>query len=181
MNSTIYILRMNIMSVLQKLFEIQKMNLSIKKDWINPHFRNEYITLDKLVSVLQPICNDIWLLIYHTTADWEVITTVRDISGDELDDVCSYFPLWDISNPQKVWSAITYAKRYNLCQIFNIITDRDDDANVASIKPPFTQSDFKKLFESKVKFIDADTAIASISKKRTLSNEDKEHISSLYD
>jgi hypothetical protein len=36
------------------------------------------------------------------------------------------------NDPQKLGSCISYAKRYNLAQIFNIITDRDDDANAAS-------------------------------------------------
>jgi hypothetical protein len=36
------------------------------------------------------------------------------------------------SDPQKIWGAITYGKRYNLWQLFNISTDEDDDWNNAS-------------------------------------------------
>lgn len=172
------------MSVIKKLFEIQKMNLIIKKDWKNPHFKNEYITLDKIVSVLQPICNEMNLLITHRTDDNKVQTFVYDIDLENEErrhrkylDSC--FPLWDVSNPQKVWSAITYAKRYNLCQIFNIITDRDDDWHKASLKE-FTDEVFDK-FKQTEKFSNASDAIKAIETKYTLTSEQKDAIWFYYE
>ena len=108
------------------------MGLTVTKDWKNPHFKSSYITLDNLVSVLVPACNALWLLIYHVTVNSEIQTIIKDISNEKWESVCSYFPIWDVSNPQKIGSVITYAKRYNLCQIFNITSDVDDDANQAS-------------------------------------------------
>lgn len=170
------------MSIINKLFEIQQLNLSVKKDGKNPHFKNEYITLDKLISKLQPICNEQWLLIIHKTIDGQVITSIIDTKSGE--DASSYFPLWDTTNPQKVGSAITYAKRYNLCQIFNIISDRDDDANIASIKDvavktPFTNEDMKKLSENNL-FKNSAEAIKAIWIKRILTDTDKEAITFLF-
>ena len=163
---------------MKKLFEIQKMNLTVKKDARNPHFKNEYITLDSLISKLQPICNEMWLLIIHYTSDNEVITNV--ISIEDNSNVISKFPLWDIMNPQKVWSAITYAKRYNLCQIFNIITDRDDDGNIWSEqRKRFTANDFKRL-KDKNPFKTYNDAIAAIEKKWILTDNDKESITFLF-
>ena len=185
-------------NIVTKLFEIQKMNLAIKKDGKNPHFKNEYITLDKLVSILQPICNEIWLLIVHSTKDNAVSTEIIDIENQNpqwefnsrIYSFCSSFPLWDISNPQKVGSAITYAKRYNLCQIFNIITDRDDDGNKASVKqektqlPSFTKEDYdhvkSKLGDYRSKWISASVLIWKIEKTKKLSNQDILDIETLF-
>lgn len=79
-----------------------------------------------------PIVNAENLLIQHYTENNEVVTIV--ISTEDGENVVSRFPIGDTSNPQKVGSAITYAKRYNLGQLFNIITDEDDDGNKASVK-----------------------------------------------
>lgn len=114
-----------------KLLEIQKQLLSFKKDGKNPHFKSSYLTLDSLLDKLLPVCNDLWVLIYHKTVDGNVVTVVTD--GEWKSSIESSFPIGDTSNPQKVWSAITYGKRYNLWQIFNIVTDDDDDGNKASV------------------------------------------------
>ena len=170
------------MSVLNKLFEIQKMGLSIEKDWKNPHFKNEYITLDKLVSVLQPICNDLWLLITHFTEHNELITAVVDVD-DEKGKYISKFPLGDISNPQKVGSAISYWKRYNLCQIFNVTSDKDDDANQASekIKPEFDLEAFNKFSLVRFEYSSYIDAIATIESKYSIQKNRKEKILKLYE
>lgn len=119
-------------NILWKLMEIQKLNLSVKKDEKNPFFKSSYISLDNLVSTLAPYLNERGLLIYHYTDNWMVVTSVTDI--DSTESVISSFPMIDSNDPQKLWSCISYAKRYNLGQLFNIITDRDDDANIASDK-----------------------------------------------
>lgn len=115
---------------MKKLLEIQKKLITFQKDWLNPHFKSKYLTLDSLLEKLLPICNELDLLIYHHMQDNMVVTTVKD--GDQF--IQSSFPITDFTNPQKIGSAITYAKRYNLWQIFNIVTDDDDDGNKASEK-----------------------------------------------
>lgn len=58
------------------------------------------------------------------------------------------------NDPQKLGSCISYAKRYNLAQIFNIITDRDDDANAAST-PAKTTVELSTLCQTLKAKIDA--------------------------
>jgi len=115
---------------MQKLLEVQKKLLTFNKDWNNPHFKAKYLTLDNLLEKLLPICNELDLLVYHRMEDNQVITIVKS----DKEEIKSVFTIIDFSNPQKIWSAITYAKRYNLWQIFNIVTDDDDDWNKASEK-----------------------------------------------
>ncbi len=161
------------------------MNLSVKKDGKNPHFKSDYITLDWLISVLQPVCNELSLLIKHHTKDGVVITEVIDIEQEKSNRFSSSFPLGSyIDNPQKVWSAITYAKRYNLCQIFNIITDRDDDWNKASVisepKKKITKQQLDKLLEVKDKYKSSKEMIEAVEKRFYITDMQKASIEFIY-
>jgi len=114
------------MKLYEKLFEIQKLNISVKKDAKNPFFKSDYVTLDQLVGVLTPLLNDNKLLVIHTNVEKGVLTKVIDVESSDFES--SLFMIEGVNDPQKKWSAITYGKRYNLASLFNIISDRDDDA-----------------------------------------------------
>lgn len=115
-------------SIKEKLFKMQGL-LKVDKDGKNPHFKSSYVTLDNLLSVLLPMCDGNRLLVTHYVSDRNLLTQVIDL--DSKEDIVSSFPITQ-DDPQKIGSCITYAKRYNLGAIFNIITDVDDDANTAS-------------------------------------------------
>lgn len=107
-----------------KLFVIQ--GLSVKKDAKGVH-NAKYATLDNVIETLTPLLKEHKLLITHRTEDKQVITSVIDIESGEREE--SKFPLIETNDPQKYGSCITYAKRYNLGQLLNIITDPDDDGD----------------------------------------------------
>ena len=131
-------------NILTKLLAIQQQNITVAKTAKNPFFKSKYITLDTIVATLAPILNEAWLLVYHYTENNCIVTVVADIESTET--VISSFPMIESNDPQKLWSCITYAKRYNLGQLFNIITDRDDDWNAASVpvKDKQEENDFGK-------------------------------------
>jgi len=115
----------------KKLFDIQ--GLAVKKDGINTYHKNhKYQTLDKILETLLPILKENNLLLTHRTENQKVITTLIDLESD--DTLESSIDLIG-DNPQKYGSCITYYKRYNIGQLFNIVTDEDDDGNKASAKP----------------------------------------------
>lgn len=145
-------------NIYTKIMEIQKLNLSVSKDSKNPFFKSNYVSLDNLVSTITPHLNERWLLIYHYSEDKNINTVVADVDSWEI--IKSTFPMIDSNDPQKLWSCISYAKRYNLWQLFNIITDRDDDANIASDK---------KVEDVKLKcecWADINEAVAKYSKDK---------------
>lgn len=115
-----------------KLFDLQNLNMSFKKTKDNPYFKSKYLPLDLLMKGLLPYLKEQKLLIFHRTKDGVVETVVQDM--ETMETIESQFPLQAGIDPQKVGSAITYAKRYNIGQIFNIITDEDDDGNKAGSK-----------------------------------------------
>lgn len=122
-----------------KLLLIQKEWAAVTKDWKNPFTKSNYITLDNIVDTLSPIRSKHEVVVYHHTEDNHVVTTAYDVESKT--SIESKFKLIDSQDPQKLWSCITYAKRYNLGQLFNITTDRDDDGNAAAARttPAVTQ------------------------------------------
>jgi len=116
----------------EKLFKIQELNISVTTDWENTFFKtawwkpSKYTTLENLLKVIHPILKRNKLLLYHRCFWWSLITTIVDIDSHE--SITSEFQLTN-TDPQKQWSSITYAKRYNISALFNITTEKDDDWN----------------------------------------------------
>lgn len=167
--------------IFKKLLEIQKLNIVVTKDSINPHFKNKYTSLDKIIETYRPILSSNWLLVTHTSY-WSMLTTrIIDIEDDS--EVTTSFNLsW--ATPQQVWSAITYAKRYNLWQLLDITTDEDDDWNKASQpkkieeKKEFTQDKLDALIvwsEGKEKWEIMQQAL-KIKKDYTINKEVSDNI-----
>ena len=120
------------------MLEFQKLSVTAKKDCKNPHFRSNY---SKLESVIEAVNQGNQFGLFFTQEievknyqrDIVVVTTVRHIDDDNtyvsklpilLDDV-------SMKNPQKIGSAITYAKRYTLQAVYGLPSE-DDDGNEAS-------------------------------------------------
>jgi len=120
-------------NIYKKLFQIQLERNTFKKTANNPFYHSKYLPFEELSNQLNPTLEKYKLLILHRTVDSEVVTRVVDIESMEF--IESNFPIQAGIDPQKVGSAITYGKRYNVGQIFNIITDVDDDGN-SSTTPP---------------------------------------------
>ncbi|MBU1122364.1 MAG: ERF family protein [Candidatus Omnitrophica bacterium] len=115
----------------QKLFELQNKCLTFAKSADNPFFHSKYTPLDEILKTLNPALKEIGLLIYHRTRKSKVITRIMN-PDNPAEFIASSFPIKEDLEPQKIGSAITYAKRYNIGQLLNIITDEDDDANSSS-------------------------------------------------
>jgi hypothetical protein len=134
-------------SLAEALLAVQKAAPKLTKDGTNPHFKNEYVTLDSLLAAILPVlnANDLVLLQWPTALQR---TTTRDgmvqlgevpalrtkllhaPTGESFEDV---MPLvLDKATPQGQGSAITYARRYSLASILGLITETDDDGNAAS-------------------------------------------------
>ena len=107
---------------------------AVKKDATNPFYHSRYATLDTIwetirrplaengLSVAQTmnLVNDKSVLettLYHTSGEW--------ISGTQLVN-----PVKD--DPQSLGSAISYARRYSLSALLGVVSDEDDDGNVAT-------------------------------------------------
>lgn len=146
----------------EALLNVQKAAPELKKDGKNPHFKNEYVTLDALLGAIRPLLNENGIVLLQwptalsrtTTRDGEVtlgeVPALRTkllfaATGESFEDV---MPLvLDKASPQGQGSAITYARRYSLGAILALITETDDDGNSASSSRPAkdpTEAEMKK-------------------------------------
>lgn len=126
----------------KKLAEIQKLWLVFERSALNPFTKSKYCPLPELWKKLWPILDEHDLLVYHTVSSACVATRVVDISDNS--EVISEFPMTG-TTAQLMGAAITYAKRYNLGAIFNIITDDDTDGSTPSKKKTQDADNVKNL------------------------------------
>ena len=136
------------------MLEFQKLAVSAKKDGKNPHFKSNYSTLESVITAVNQgnqfglfFTQEIdYVYVSHreTMSEVVVVTTVRHIN-DETTYV-SKLPIilsqTNMENPQKIGSAITYAKRYTLQSVYGLPSE-DDDGNKAS-EPTINVSNSKK-------------------------------------
>lgn len=113
------------------LHQFQSEVTKIKKDSKNPHFKSNYASLANILDAVSPLLSKCGLLITSHPHEGALITTIFHADSGEFME--SSYPLTarDLTNPQQIGSAISYARRYSLQSILNLNTD-DDDGNTAT-------------------------------------------------
>lgn len=133
----------------EKLLKIQEEIGAIKKDSVNPHFKNKYFDINTLLGVVKPILNSHGVLLLQglTHINGKIALETRLVDKDKKivakstentglivydgEDVVYTCPLPDCPDAQKYGSAITYFRRYALQSLLALEAE-DDDANVAA-------------------------------------------------
>lgn len=110
--------------IYKKLFDIQEMKLVFERTAVNPFHKSKYCPLPKVWEKLEPVFSQKKLLCLHSTHEWVLKTTIYDIENDQ--EISTELKINSLE-AQKMWSDITYFKRYNLGSLLNIITDDDTD------------------------------------------------------
>ena len=136
------------------MLEFQRLAVTAKKDGKNPHFRSNYSTLESVITAVNQgnqfglyFTQEIdYVYVSHmeTKSEVVVVTTVRHTNDDNT--YVSKLPIilsqTNMENPQKIGSAITYAKRYTLQSVYGLPSE-DDDGNKAA-EPTIKVSNSKK-------------------------------------
>ncbi len=109
-----------------------------KRDKTNPHFRNQYATLQSVWDAAREVLAPNGLSIVQTFEATDghrldLTTTLLHTSGQWIAGTISMTP--SKADPQGAGSAATYARRYSLAAILGIVADEDDDGEAAS-RPP---------------------------------------------
>lgn len=123
----------NMKNLYVKLHAFQAEVGTIKKSEVNPFFKSRYVDINGIIEAIKPLLEKHGLVIMQPLALYEgksaLTTIIADIeSGDSLNIST---PLPEMSDPQKMGSAITYFRRYAL-QSLLLLEAEDDDGNGAS-------------------------------------------------
>jgi hypothetical protein len=122
------------MSIYAKLFKAKKEIGKISKDAKNPFFKSNYLSLNGLIDAIENVLDKNELLLLQPIIDGKVRTEIRDSTKDGTTNVSfvySEMELPNITDPQKLGSAITYYRRYTLQSLLGLQAE-DDDGNKAA-------------------------------------------------
>jgi len=119
--------------IYKKLLAFQKLNISIVKSSVNPHFKSKFANLNEVLDKVKAPLNDLGVVIIQAPTKDGLLTTLVDTEteGEELSQIQGFLPFVDMANPQKIGSNLTYYRRYALVTMLGL-EDEDDDGNVAS-------------------------------------------------
>lgn len=137
------------LTFLQKLHNAKQSIKKVAKNSKNPHFKNNYADINALIEEVEPILLENRLLLLQPIEDGYVYTKIICIDSNDRTMSCMKLP--EITDPQKIGSAVTYYRRYTLQSLLSLQAV-DDDANlsseaVKSQKQGLTQERFLKALE----------------------------------
>jgi hypothetical protein len=123
--------------LLDAMLAVQAEAPPIKKDATNPAFRSKYAALDTIVQTIGPLLAKNGL-VWSTMPSFDETTGEPTLryelahapSGQSKDGEMKL--LLSKGDPQGQGSAITYARRYALVSVLNLIAGDDDDGHAAS-------------------------------------------------
>lgn len=105
----------------------------VNLDATNPHFNSRFASLPGITKVVLPKLAEHGLSFTaggeYVDGHYGLSATLLHESGEERS---GFFPII-ATDPQKIGSAITYARRYLLASLTGIVADADDDGNAASL------------------------------------------------
>ena len=117
----------------KSLVKFQLEMQTVVYDADNPFFKSKYATLAALVSESKDLLAKNNLAVSQLLEDEGAVTTIlMHISGEFLTSKVKLTPVKN--DPQGLGSAITYSRRYAYAAILGLVSDKDDDGNIASGK-----------------------------------------------
>jgi hypothetical protein len=117
--------------ILNKIANVKKNVGKISKDSENPFFKSKYFDINSLLEHLEPLLEAEGLVLLQPIRENQVTSEIIDIETNQT--ISSSMTLPELTDPQKLGSAITYYRRYTL-QSLLALQSEDDDANLASGK-----------------------------------------------
>ena len=149
----------------ERIIIIQKSINGLKKDTANPFFKSKYMNLGSIVNALKPILYDNDCYSTHKIGIGDnsypfLSTEICYKDGTVLLGCKSPLPVKDANDPQKLGSAITYMRRYNLTALLEI--EEDDDDGQKANQEPKPKGDFDDWGKSKEGIIWCDKAFQTI-------------------
>jgi ERF superfamily len=120
--------------LLNAMLAVQAEAPTLRKDAVNPAFRSKYTPLDTIVETIGPLLTKhelVWTTLPVAGENGPALfyRLAHVPTGETLDGTMPL--LLGKADSQGLGSAITYARRYSLCAVLNLVADEDDDGNGA--------------------------------------------------
>jgi len=119
---------------MEKLLNVKKKIGTLSKGSKNPFFKRAYLDLTDLLEAVEPLLHEEGLILLQPIENNCVCSQIWDAKESKLLVSSSMFIPEQITDPQKLGSAITYFRRYTLKSVLSI-AEVDDDGNKASQRP----------------------------------------------
>lgn len=126
-------------TLLEAVVAVQGEVGTLPKDAVNPHFKSKFTPLDTIVERVGPVLakNGLsWRAFPSSDEQGRPVLKYRlsHVSGETEEDAMPL--LMGKQDMQGLGSAITYARRYALCAVLNLVADEDDDGNQTQAPKP---------------------------------------------
>jgi hypothetical protein len=115
--------------LLKALSNVKKEVGSLSKTETNPFFKSKYFDINSLIQQVDPLLEKYGLLLLQPIENGNVISKIYHVETAE--SVSSSIILPNLTDPQKLGSAITYYRRYTLQSLLGLQAE-DDDGKKAS-------------------------------------------------
>jgi hypothetical protein len=111
------------------------------KDRENPFTKSTYATLNSVMGSCREalLANNIWLIQYPVPVEpgfMGLVTKLTHADSGQWQSSLLVMPL-PKADPQGYGSALTYGRRYGLAALIGIVTEDDDDGNMAGLDARF--------------------------------------------
>lgn len=121
--------------IMAALLKAQGEIAPIVLDAKNPHFKNEYATLNALLRGIKKPCHDAGIVPQLVSVHNGLLLRITHVASGEHDE--SFVPIPPQTDPQKYGGWLTYGSRYLIRSMFCIeAPDPDDDGNTAPTPRP---------------------------------------------
>lgn len=119
-------------TILTALLSFQKECRAIMYDKTNPFFKgSKYASLQTIIHKISPLLYKNNLILTQSIDEYTLVTNLYHVETGEV--LSSKHPLvMEKNTMQSLGSAVTYARRYSICTLLNIVADNDDDGNYAT-------------------------------------------------
>lgn len=164
------------LKLLVKLADLKSKVGKLSKDLTNPFFKSKYFDVNQLLEQVDPLAQELGLLILQPLKKNEVSTVIFDVeTGQSIE---SSIEMPSFTDPQKSGSAITYYRRYTLQSLLGLQAE-DDDANKASGKVS-TEKQTVDSWMSQKQFEQAKSSVEMAKKALSFYDGKTEHDGKVY-
>ena len=115
--------------LLKALANVKKEVGTLSKTETNPFFKSKYFDINSLIQQIEPLLEKNNLLLLQPIENNKVKSVIYEVESGN--SVSSEIELPNLTDPQKLGSAITYYRRYTLQSLLGLQAE-DDDGNKAS-------------------------------------------------